>query len=115
MPVIFVTVEEALGDLAQLKQGERVVATEHVEWRLQNKRIESTLALHGPTARCLMKVTVRADENEVLIHAAAGGVGLVAIQYAKYVGAEIFATAGAEDGLGLRLLWSCCDFCTLTV
>lgn len=51
-----------------------------------------------------MKVTVRADENEVLIHAAAGGVGLVAIQYAKYVGAEIFATAGAEDGLRLRLL-----------
>ena len=39
MPVIFVTVEEALGDLAQLKRGERV-----------------------------------------LIHAAAGGVGLVAIQ-----------------------------------
>lgn len=31
MPVIFVTVEEALGDLAQLKQGERVVATEHME------------------------------------------------------------------------------------
>jgi hypothetical protein len=25
MPVIFVTVEEALGDLAQLKRGERVV------------------------------------------------------------------------------------------
>eukprot|EP00438_Fugacium_kawagutii_P009336 Skav234554 [mRNA] locus=scaffold2556:444288:449022:+ [translate_table: standard] len=56
MPVIFVTVEEALGDLAQLKRGERV-----------------------------------------LIHAAAGGVGLVAIQYAKYVGAEVFATAGAEE------------------
>ena len=47
MPVIFVTVEEALGDLAQLKKGVRV-----------------------------------------LIHAAAGGVGLVAIQYAQFVGAE---------------------------
>ena len=48
MPVIFVTVEEALGDLAQLKKGERL-----------------------------------------LVHAAAGGVGLVAIQYAQYVGAEV--------------------------
>lgn len=56
MPVIFVTVEEALGDLAQLKRGERV-----------------------------------------LIHAAAGGVGLVAIQYAQYIGAEVYATAGAEE------------------
>eukprot|EP00933_Yihiella_yeosuensis_P033453 TRINITY_DN27154_c0_g1_i1.p1 TRINITY_DN27154_c0_g1~~TRINITY_DN27154_c0_g1_i1.p1 ORF type:complete len:1548 (+),score=394.66 TRINITY_DN27154_c0_g1_i1:542-4645(+) len=56
MPVIFVTVEEALGDLARLKKGERV-----------------------------------------LIHAAAGGVGLVAIQYAKFVGAKVFATAGAEE------------------
>eukprot|EP00913_Durusdinium_trenchii_P002896 g2683.t1 len=56
MPVIFVTVEEALGDLAQLKRGERV-----------------------------------------LIHAAAGGVGLVAIQYAKFIGAEVYATAGAEE------------------
>eukprot|EP00931_Biecheleriopsis_adriatica_P048348 TRINITY_DN27935_c0_g1_i1.p1 TRINITY_DN27935_c0_g1~~TRINITY_DN27935_c0_g1_i1.p1 ORF type:complete len:5156 (-),score=1260.04 TRINITY_DN27935_c0_g1_i1:82-15549(-) len=56
MPVIFVTVEEALGDLAKLKRGERV-----------------------------------------LVHAAAGGVGLVAIQYAKFVGAEVYATAGAEE------------------
>ncbi|CAJ1440834.1 unnamed protein product, partial [Effrenium voratum] len=56
MPVIFVTVEEALGDLAQLKKGEKV-----------------------------------------LIHAAAGGVGLVAIQYAQFVGAEVFATAGADE------------------
>jgi len=56
MPVIFVTVEESLGDLAQLRKGEKV-----------------------------------------LIHAAAGGVGLVAIQYAQHVGAEVYATAGAEE------------------
>eukprot|EP00746_Dinoflagellata_sp_MGD_P146315 gnl/MRDRNA2_/MRDRNA2_78811_c0_seq1.p1 gnl/MRDRNA2_/MRDRNA2_78811_c0~~gnl/MRDRNA2_/MRDRNA2_78811_c0_seq1.p1 ORF type:complete len:1358 (+),score=334.40 gnl/MRDRNA2_/MRDRNA2_78811_c0_seq1:121-4074(+) len=55
MPVIFVTVEESLGDIAKLKKGERV-----------------------------------------LIHAAAGGVGLVAIQYAQWVGAIVYATAGSE-------------------
>jgi acyl transferase domain-containing protein/acyl carrier protein len=39
---------------------------------------------------------LRAMER-VLIHAGAGGVGLAAIQWAKHVGAEIFATAGSEE------------------
>ena len=33
--------------------------------------------------------------ERVLVHAAAGGIGLAAIQYAQAVGAEIFATAGS--------------------
>lgn len=35
--------------------------------------------------------------ERILIHGAAGGVGLAAIQYAQYVGAEIFATAGSDE------------------
>ncbi|CAE8591853.1 unnamed protein product [Polarella glacialis] len=35
--------------------------------------------------------------DKVLIHAAAGGVGLVAIQYCQFVGAEVYATAGSEE------------------
>ena len=35
--------------------------------------------------------------EKVLIHAAAGGVGLAAMQIAKLAGAEIFATAGNEE------------------
>ena len=38
---------------------------------------------------------MRAGER-VLIHAASGGVGLAAIQLAKWIGAEVFATAGSE-------------------
>jgi phthiocerol/phenolphthiocerol synthesis type-I polyketide synthase C len=34
--------------------------------------------------------------ERVLIHGAAGGVGLAAIQYAQHIGAEIFATAGTD-------------------
>lgn len=34
--------------------------------------------------------------DRVLIHAAAGGVGLAAVQLAQRVGAEVFATAGSE-------------------
>jgi len=35
--------------------------------------------------------------ERVLIHGAAGGVGLAAIQLAKHLGAEIWATAGSEE------------------
>jgi acyl transferase domain-containing protein/NADPH:quinone reductase-like Zn-dependent oxidoreductase/SAM-dependent methyltransferase len=50
--------------------------------------------------------------ESVLIHGAAGGVGLAAVQIAAHLGAEIFATAGSEEkqaflrGLGLRHLFS---------
>jgi acyl transferase domain-containing protein/NADPH:quinone reductase-like Zn-dependent oxidoreductase/short-subunit dehydrogenase/acyl carrier protein len=35
--------------------------------------------------------------ERILIHGAAGGVGIAAIQFAKYVGAEVFATAGSDE------------------
>ena len=35
--------------------------------------------------------------ERILIHGAAGGVGIAAIQIARWLGAEIFATAGSED------------------
>ena len=34
--------------------------------------------------------------ERVLIHAATGGVGLVAVQYAQRIGAEVYTTAGKE-------------------
>jgi acyl transferase domain-containing protein/acyl carrier protein len=46
--------------------------------------------------------------ERVLIHSAAGGVGLAAVQLAQHAGAEIFATAGSPEkreflkGLGIR-------------
>ncbi|MFD2264877.1 SDR family NAD(P)-dependent oxidoreductase [Lacibacterium aquatile] len=38
-----------------------------------------------------------AEGERVLIHGAAGGVGIAAIQYAKSVGAIVFATAGSHE------------------
>ena len=35
--------------------------------------------------------------ERILIHGAAGGVGLAAVQYARWVGAEIFASAGSVE------------------
>ena len=37
------------------------------------------------------------EGERILIHGAAGGVGIAAIQLAKWLGAEIFATAGSDD------------------
>ena len=38
-----------------------------------------------------------AEGERILIHGAAGGVGIAAIQLAHYCGAEIFATAGSDE------------------
>ncbi len=35
--------------------------------------------------------------ERILIHGAAGGVGIAAIQLARYLGAEVFATAGSDE------------------
>ncbi|UQA61054.1 type I polyketide synthase [Polyangium aurulentum] len=40
----------------------------------------------------------RANPGErILIHTAAGGTGLAAVQLARFIGAEVFATAGSEE------------------
>lgn len=43
-------------------------------------------------------------DQKVLIHAGAGGVGHFAIQYAKYLGAEVFATASKKNHEFLKSL-----------
>jgi phthiocerol/phenolphthiocerol synthesis type-I polyketide synthase C len=50
------------------------------------------------TAYYALHELARLREGErVLIHGGAGGVGIAAIQLAKHLGAEIFATAGTEE------------------
>jgi len=56
--------------------------------------IAFTTALHG------LRHVARLQRNEkVLIQSATGGLGLAAIQIARDVGAEIFATVGTEEKL----------------
>jgi acyl transferase domain-containing protein/acyl carrier protein len=45
----------------------------------------------------LVKLAHLKKHESVLIHAAAGGVGLAAIQIAQWIGAEVWATAGSEE------------------
>ena len=58
----------------------------------------ATLPLVHCTAFHALKNVARAQPGQtVLIHAAAGGVGQSAIQLAKHLGLEIFATVGSAD------------------
>jgi NADPH2:quinone reductase len=54
--------------------------------------------LQGLTAHYLLKSTYRLKAGETaLIHAAAGGVGLLLVQMAKIIGAKVIGTAGSEQ------------------
>ena len=54
--------------------------------------------LQGMTAHYLVKSTYPLQRGEtVLIHAAAGGVGLLLVQMAKAIGARVIGTAGSEE------------------
>ena len=89
--------------------GDRVVtpvtALSHVPAGLS---FESAATIPSPffTAYYSLHHLARLQEGEkVLIHGAAGGVGIAAIQVAKWCGAEIYATAGSDEKRDfLRLL-----------
>ena len=54
--------------------------------------------LQGITAHYLVHDTYPLKKGETaLIHAAAGGVGLLLVQMAKYIGARVIATVGTEE------------------
>jgi NADPH2:quinone reductase len=56
------------------------------------------MMLKGMTAQYLLRRTFRVDKGmNVLIHAAAGGVGLILGQWANYVGASVIGTVGSQD------------------
>jgi NADPH:quinone reductase len=60
--------------------------------------IAAALPLQGMTAHYLLKdAYALAAGEKVLIHAGAGGTGLLLIQIAKLIGAEVFTTVGSDE------------------
>ncbi len=58
----------------------------------------AAVMLKGLTAQFLVRRTHRVQPGDtVLIHAAAGGVGLLLVQWAKQLGATVIATAGNDE------------------
>jgi NADPH:quinone reductase len=54
--------------------------------------------LKGLTAQYLLRHTFKVEKgNRILVHAAAGGVGLILCQWARALGADIIGTVGSAD------------------
>ncbi len=68
----------------------------------------AAMMLQGMTVRYLLKQTYpAAKESVILWHAAAGGVGLIACQWASYIGATMIGTAGSDEKVKLAKDNSC--------
>ncbi|GLQ04942.1 quinone oxidoreductase family protein [Sneathiella chinensis] len=58
----------------------------------------AAMMLQGMTAEYLLQRTFKVKAGDtILFHAAAGGVGLLACQWAKHIGATIIGTVGSEE------------------
>ena len=64
--------------------------------------------LQGMTAWMLLRAVHRVEPGEtILIHAAAGGVGLIVCQWAKALGATVIGTVGSEEKAELARTHGC--------
>ena len=114
-------VVEATGDgVTELKPGDRVAYIfgpgTYVQERIVpaarlvpvpdavSDAVAAAVLLKGLTAQYLLHRTFKVEPgHEILIHAAAGGVGLIAGQWAKHIGARVIGTAGSPDKIELAL------------
>jgi NADPH2:quinone reductase len=64
--------------------------------------------LKGMTAQYLLKRTFPVKRGDtILFHAAAGGVGLIACQWAKHLGVTVIGTVGSDDKVALAKANGC--------
>ncbi|HWD13394.1 quinone oxidoreductase [Pseudochrobactrum sp. sp1633] len=67
-------------------------------------RLAASMMLKGMTAYYLINLTYKVQKGDtILIHAAAGGVGQIAGQWAKHLGATVIGTAGSQEKIDLAL------------
>jgi NADPH:quinone reductase len=66
------------------------------------------MMLKGLTAHYLLHRTYRVGPGDtILVHAAAGGVGLIACQWAKFLGATVIGTVGSDEKAALAKAHGC--------
>ena len=60
------------------------------------------MMLKGMTARYLLRATYKVKRGDtILLHAAAGGVGLILSQWARALGAKVIGTVGSDEKMAL--------------
>lgn len=68
----------------------------------------AAMMLQGMTAQYLLRRTYRVQAGDtILIHAAAGGVGLIVCQWAKALGATVIGTVGSDEKAALARAHGC--------
>jgi NADPH:quinone reductase len=73
-----------------------------------DERTAAAMMIRGMTARCLLQQTYKVKPGDtILIHAAAGGVGLIMCQWAKHLGATVIGTVGSEEKAVLARAHGC--------
>ncbi len=117
---------EAVGTgVSGLKVGDRVAYTSpppgtYCEKRIVNAailvkvpdgikdKIAACLMLQGMTARYLLKQTYKVRKGDwILVHAAAGGMGLLLCQWAKHLGAKVIGTTSSPEKMKLARKYGC--------
>jgi NADPH2:quinone reductase len=118
VPLPFIPGGEAAGDVAAIgpgvkgfKTGDRVTYVAGFGGYAEERNVPASLLLKLPeaisyktaagmmlkglTAQYLLRQTWRIEPDEIcLVHAAAGGVGLILCQWAKHLGAHVIGTVG---------------------
>jgi NADPH2:quinone reductase len=73
-----------------------------------DERTAAAMMVRGMTARYLLHATYKVKPGDtILIHAAAGGVGLIVCQWAKHLGATVIGTVGSDDKAAIARAHGC--------
>ncbi|MDE3060280.1 MAG: quinone oxidoreductase [Pseudomonadota bacterium] len=116
---------EKAGEGAQFRPGDRVAysggpAGAYAEYRTLpakllvklpqriSEQVAAAVMLKGLTAHYLLRLTYKVRKGDtILIHAAAGGVGLLVCQWARHLGATVIGTVGSEEKAALAAKNGC--------
>jgi len=73
-----------------------------------DERTAASMMIRGMTARCLLHDTYKVGPGDtILIHAAAGGVGLIMCQWAKHLGATVIGTVSSDEKAAIARAHGC--------